>query len=125
MSEGDYREMAADVADDIDEDGAPVILERTLSSEYESGSSEVTSVQRKVEGRAVRDEYALRDIDGDSIRFGDCKLLVSTRAADNSAMPEPKTDERMLFDGGWWTVVRCAPIKPATVAVAYQVQVRR
>jgi len=121
----DYADLAASATDLVEEFGAPIVLERSIGAEYDASTSEVIDSRRKVTGTAVREEYELRDIDGDSIRFGDVKLIVSTRAADGTAMPEPRTDERVLFDTTWWTVIRSAPIKHATVAVAYQVQARR
>jgi hypothetical protein len=120
----DYVDLASTATELIEEFGAPVVLEQVVGAEYNTGTSEVEGNPRRHDGKAVRIDYDLSDIDGNDVRVGDFKLLLSVKKANGEEIPMPRNADRMLFDGQWTTVVSCKPVKPATVAVAYEVQVR-
>jgi hypothetical protein len=116
----DYSEIAAVAEEMIAEFGALIVLTRDVNAEYNVATAMVEGTERRWTGIAVRVEYALRDIDGDAIQMNDARLLIGV-----SGMEQPKPGDRVLYAGERLTVINCKPIKPATVAVAYDVQARR
>lgn len=120
----DYDQIARDTHEDIRENGASFTLEQVVTSDYDTESSAVESGARAFKGFAVRHDNVLREISGEIIE-GDIGLLASVFTETMDPMPQPKIGSRVLFDGSWWRIVTCTPLKPATVAVLYQVQARK
>lgn len=71
--------------------------------------------------RAVFDEYEQRVVDGTIIHQGDQKVLI---AAASLATP-PSMRDAIVRDGEVWMVLAVDIIKPAELAILYQLQVRR
>lgn len=124
MSESEYMEMARETHEDLRESGAPCALDQTVSADYNTTSGEVEAGKRKFNGYAVRHDHVLREIAGEIVE-GDIGLLMSVFTENGDPMPEPKVGNIVLFDGSRWRVQVCSPLKPATVAVLYQVQARK
>lgn len=124
MSEAEYQQMARETHEDLREDGAPFTLEQVVSSEYDASSSAVDAGARQFKGFAVRHDYILREIAGE-IMEGDIGLLASVFTENDEPMPEPKVGSRVNFDGAWWRIQACTPLKPATTAILYQIQARK
>lgn len=121
----DYVDLASSVDELIEEFGAPILLTRNANAEYNVETSEVEGSDRRWRGRAARFDYRLSDIDGEQIRRGDARFLVSPIAEGGGAMEQPKVGDRVRFDGEWWRVLDCGPLKPATTSVRYAVQARK
>lgn len=109
----------------IEANGVPVILEVVTVSDYDTSTSKVEAGKRNISGKGFPFEYDLRDIDGDMVRAGDVRVLLSVKADNGQDMPEPKKGFRMKFDGAFWNVERCAPIKLKGKVVVYDVQARK
>jgi hypothetical protein len=115
-----YSAQATRVAAQIAKFGAPAVLERALVGEYDPNFAEPdddgTQVYNTV---AVRASYRASEIDGTRIQVGDARLLIAGTLA-----TEPKPGDVIRFDGAEYLVVSSSPVKPATVVVAHDVQVR-
>ena len=105
--------------------GAPFLLQTRRNSEYDPATSLAESEPRKLTGRAVETIYRASDINGDTIRVGDQRLLVGPRTVDGGLMQRPMAGDRYQYDGMWWSVVSSERIRAATTDCAYWVQGRR
>lgn len=104
--------------------GAEMTLQRLQQGPYDPEAGGSTTVTVEHHGSAFRDTFALRDIDGTVIKQGDVKLLVSPEKLDGSDLPEPTTQDRILFDGKTYTVIGVKPWDYAGLAVGFEVQAR-
>lgn len=104
--------------------GAEITLQRRQQGPYDPEAGGSTTVTVEHRGSAFRDTFALRDIDGTVIKQGDVKLLVSPEKLDGSDLPEPTTQDRILFDGKTYTVIGVKPWDYAGLAVGFEVQAR-
>ncbi|MNE92469.1 hypothetical protein D3C80_1901980 [compost metagenome] len=59
------------------------------------------------------------------IKAGDVKFLVSPLLLNGSDMPEPKTQDKVLFDGDTYNVESVKPWNYAGLAVGFEVQGRK
>jgi hypothetical protein len=106
--------------------GATAVLTRTAPGAYDpdTGATAAATVTTQT-GKAFRETYALRDIDGTLIKRGDVRLILAPEATDGTAMVQPATDtDVIVFDGTSYTVVGTDPLKPADEAVLFYVQCR-
>lgn len=104
--------------------GLELTLRRTVAGEYEpdTGSSETVT---DYAGSGLRENYRLEDIDGTLVKAGDVRFMVSPVLLNGDDMPEPKTLDKMLFDGETYTVQRCDPGDFAGQACFFYVQARK
>lgn len=105
--------------------GLELSLVRVTPGEYEpdTGSSSPTTVQ--YDGSGFRDTYKQSDIDGSRIKQGDVKLLVSPVLLNAADMPQPISQDKILFDGETYTVQNVDPWDYAGIAVGFSVQARK
>lgn len=120
----DYAETAAEASAAIRDVGAPFVLTRVASAEYNTATGTVEGGNRRWNGHALRWDYSRKDIDGDNVLATDIRFIVSVHTDTGAAMEEPREGDRALFDGKWTTVVECKPLKPATTALYFEVQAR-
>lgn len=104
--------------------GAEMTLQRRQQGPYDPEAGGSTTVTVEHLGSAFRDTFALSDIDGTLIKQGDVKLLVSPEKLDGSDLPEPTTQDRILFDDKNYTVIGVKPWDYAGLAVGFEVQAR-
>jgi hypothetical protein len=116
----DYNAIAQRAAKSLAKYGAPAVLERKSTGDYDPTIGEPDDKGTKLyKTVAVRGTYAVRDIDGTRIKVGDVRLYVSGLLA-----VEPQPGDTIAFDGRSWLVVNSAPIKPAAIVVLHDVQCR-
>lgn len=120
-----FDDLPAIAAELIDEEGASVRLKTKRALEYNAATSEAEASERTFDGKAIELKFSARDINGDSIRVGDLRLLVSVRTTDGGVFPQPKTGDRIEYDGAWWNVVSYDRTRAGTVDVVYEVQLRK
>lgn len=113
------------IAELIEEVGAPVHLKTMRSPEYNAATSEGETTDREFDGKAVELKYSARDVNGDSIRTGDLRLLISVRTVGGGVFPRPLSGDRIEYDGAWWNVVTSDRIRAGTLDFAYEVQGRK
>lgn len=115
-----YDELAALAQEMLDEFGAPAVLNRVTPGGYDPETGLTTDpVTLTQNGVGAKFDYAQRDIDGTAIREGDQRVYLST-----IGMVAPQTGDTLTIDGVILNVVKAKILKPALVAVLYEVQVR-
>lgn len=125
----DYRRLAATADRLLERFGAPLVMRRTAGAEYDPETSTVDGDDVVWTGRAVRTHFELRDIDGETIRMTDVRLLVSPHQWSGNTplaaeFPQPQTGDRIEFDGAHLVVQGCRSTRPAGTSVLYDVHVR-
>lgn len=120
MSVEFYNEMAEVANELLEEFGAPVTTTRKSDGKRDPVTGETIQEPstQSLEANGVLLEYEQRMIDGTNIQHGDKLLML-----DNGF--EPQSTDILNHVGKDWQVVHILPQQPATVAVAYTVQVRR
>ncbi|MGQ7956512.1 hypothetical protein ACUTAF_02125 [Pseudomonas sp. SP16.1] len=104
--------------------GLELTLRRTVVGEYDpdTGSSETIT---DYIGSGLRENYRMEDIDGSLVKAGDVRFMVSPVLLNGDDMPEPKTLDKVLFDGETYTVQRCDPGDYAGLSCFFYVQARK
>lgn len=121
MATVDYAEIAATATEMLTEYGVTATLTKPPRPDYNPATSDVEGgLSNDFEGPAVRDDYNVREIDGSRILRGDARIYLSV-----DGIPQPAPGDLLAFAGETFRVVDCTPIKPADVAVLYELQVRK
>lgn len=104
--------------------GLELTLRRTVQGEYDPDTG-VSETITDYAGSGLRENYKAEDIDGSLIKAGDVKFLVSPVLLNGTDMPQPETQDKILFDGETYTVQRVDPWDYAGLAVGFAVQARK
>lgn len=104
--------------------GLGLVLRKKTVGEYnpETGGQDV--VWTEANGSGLRTNYDQQDIDGSYILQGDARILLSPTAEDGSDIPEPSTNDVILFDGSGYNIIRVGPWDYAGVTCGYELQCR-
>ncbi len=104
--------------------GLGLVLRKKTVGEYnpENGGQDV--VWTETNGSGLRTNYDQQDIDGSYILQGDTRILLSPVTADGSDIPEPSTNDVILFDGNEYNIIRVGPWDYAGVTCGYELQCR-
>ena len=104
--------------------GLGLVLRKKTVGEYnpETGGQEV--VWADASGSGLRTNYRQEDIDGTYILQGDTRILLSPTALDGSDIPEPSTNDVIMFDGSEYNIIRVGPWNFAGVSCGYELQCR-
>lgn len=104
--------------------GLGLVLRKKTVGEYspEKGGQDV--VWTEINGSGLRTNYDQQDIDGSYIEQGDTRILLSPTAEDGSDIPEPSTNDVILFDGSEYNIIRVGPWNYAGVSCGYELQCR-
>lgn len=104
--------------------GLGLVLRKKEVGEYnpETGGQDV--VWTDANGSGLRTNYRQEDIDGTYILQGDARILLSPTASDGSDIPEPSTNDVILFDGSEYNIIRVGPWRFADVTCGYELQCR-
>lgn len=121
MSTLDYGSLRTAAQQLIDMAGGPVVILRAGAPAPGTNSWDVGDpVLQRIEGRAVRDEYSLKERESTLVDARDAKLYVSTDGVDSI-----RTSDRALFGGRVYSVVSCDEISPdGSTSLLYILQVR-
>lgn len=89
--------------------GVSLILRKKTVGEYnpETGGQDV--VWTEYTGSGLRTTYDLKDIDGSYILEGDVEILMSPVMTDGADMPQPSTNDVIVFDVSSYNVVDVRP----------------
>lgn len=89
--------------------GVSLVLRKKTVGEYnpETGGQDV--VWTEYTGSGLRTMYDLKDIDGSYILEGDVEILMSPVMTDGADMPQPSTNDVIVFDGSSYNVVDVRP----------------
>lgn len=89
--------------------GASLVLRKKTVGEYnpETGGQDV--VWTEYNGSGLRTTYDLKDIDNSYILEGDVEILMSPVMTDGADMPQPSTNDVIVFDGSSYNVVDVRP----------------
>ncbi|RJG10917.1 hypothetical protein D3879_14650 [Pseudomonas cavernicola] len=105
--------------------GAGLTLRRTVPGVYDPETGTSPDTITDYAGSGLRDSYKLTDVDGSLIKQGDVKFIVSPVLLNGADMPEPKTQDLIVFDGSTYTVQAVDPWNYAGLAVGFVVQARK
>lgn len=70
--------------------------------------------------KAVKTEYKNYQVDGEVIKRGDFKLLVEAKGLSIT----PSTDDEIVDGTDIYQIINIKEIKPATITIYYEIQVR-
>lgn len=115
----DYSAPAAAAHRMLSRFGREVTLVRIEAGDYDPATSAAATYERQYAGTGAVFAYAQREMDGDQVRTGDQRLLLS---AEN--VPAPQTGDLVMIGCDTWSVVRCETLAPAGVPVMHAVQLR-
>lgn len=89
--------------------GVSLVLRKKTVGEYnpETGGQDV--VWTEYTGSGLRTMYDLKDIDRSYILEGDVEILMSPVMTDGADMPQPSTNDVIVFDGSSYNVVDVMP----------------
>lgn len=104
--------------------GAELTLTKTEKGPRDPDTGGSPTVVTSFLGSGLRETYEQKDIDGSLIKIGDVKLLVSPVQLAGPDMPQPATQDKVLFDGKLYTVIQVNPWNYAGLAVGFEVQAR-
>lgn len=104
--------------------GAELTLTRTEKGPRDPDTGGSSTIVTNFIGSGVRETYAQKDIDGSLIKIGDVKFLVSPVLLSGVDMPQPATQDKILFEGKLYTVIQVNPWNYAGLAVGFEVQGR-
>lgn len=116
-----YARLAQSAGRVIAAAGVPVTLTRNTLDDYDPTQGTVDTLGANTfTGAGVRDQYALKDIDGTLVRSGDVRIYLSM-VIDGG----PQPGDQLMMDGDKWVVVSAPPIKPGPIVLLYDVQARK
>lgn len=104
--------------------GLGLVLRKKTVGEYNPETGGQGVVWTDTSGSGLRTNYDQQDIDGSYILQGDTRILMSPTAADGSDIPEPSTNDMILFDGNEYNIIRVGPWDYAGVTCGYELQCR-
>lgn len=117
---GFYVEMAALADELLREFGGPAMLARVTPGGYDPATGSTTAPTTQTwDGVGAKFDYEQRDIDGTLVRQGDQRVYLSV-----VGMASPQTGDKLTVDGVQLSVVASRPLRPASVSVLHDVQVR-
>lgn len=105
--------------------GLAMTLRRTVPGEYDPTTGTSSETTTDYAGSAFRQDFDLKDIDGSLVKSGDVLFLVSPVLLDGSDTPEPKTQDKIIFDGQTYNVESVKPWNYAGMACGFEVQGRK
>lgn len=104
--------------------GLGLVLRKKEVGEYNPDTGGQDVVWTETNGSGLRTNYDQQDIDGSYIEQGDTRILLSPTTADGSDIPEPSTNDVILFDGSEYNIIRVGPWNFAGVSCGYELQCR-
>lgn len=117
----DYSEIAAMASEMLAEFGTSVSVSRVTPGSYDpSTGSNSAGTTETWATNGLRLEYADAEIDGQQVQRGDLRILLAVVTG-----LDPKSGDSLDIGGDVFRVVKSKPLKPATVAVYLDVQVRK
>ena len=104
--------------------GAELTLTKTQKGPRDPDTGGSSTIVTSFGGSGMRENYVQKDIDGSLIKIGDVKFLVSPVLLSGVDMPQPATQDKILFEGKLYTVIQVNPWNYAGLAVGFEVQAR-
>lgn len=104
--------------------GLALALRKKTVGEYNPETGGQDTVWTETDGSGLRTNYKQEDIDGNYVLQGDTRILLSPVALDGSDIPEPSTNDQIVFDASTYNVIRVGPWDYAGVTCGYELQCR-
>lgn len=105
--------------------GLELTLVRVTEGEYDPEAGGASQVTENFDGSGFRENYRQSEIDGSRVQQGDFKILISPVLLTGSDMPQPVSQDKILFDGDTYTIQNVDPWDYAGLAVGFSVQARK
>jgi hypothetical protein len=117
----DYAALASRAGALLAKYGQGMVLARTTKGarDISTGTPAAGSTETWT-GSGIEIEFDNRSIDGTMVKVGDKRILLSA-----PSVAQPKSGDTLTYAGETWRVEQAKIIKPGTVAVLYDVQVRK
>lgn len=104
--------------------GLALTLRKKTVGEYSPETGGQDTVWTGTDGSGLRTNYKQEDIDGTYVLQGDTRILLSPVALDGSDIPQPSTNDQIVFDASTYNVIRVGPWDYAGVTCGYELQCR-
>lgn len=104
--------------------GLALTLRKKTVGEYNPETGGQDTAWTETSGSGLRTNYKQEDIDGTYVLQGDTRILLSPIALDGADIPEPSTNDHIVFDGSTYNVIRVGPWDYAGVTCGYELQCR-
>lgn len=114
-----YGNLTATAARLLKQFGAPGVLSRVTTGEYDPATGTAPTTTETVMANAVVFDYDAKLIDGSVIQQGDKQCFMETKAL------APQAVDTFDWGGMVHQVIAVKPLAPAGAAVLYELQLRR
>jgi len=104
--------------------GLGLTLRQKTVGEYNPETGGQDTVWTDVPGSGLRTNFDLEDIDNTYILEGDVEILMSPVKLDGTDMPQPSTNDVIVFDGSSYNVVGVRPGNYASVDCFFKAHCR-
>lgn len=104
--------------------GLALTLRKKAVGEYNPETGGQETVWTETDGSGLRTNYKQEDIDDTYILQGDVRMLVSTVTLAGEDMPNPSTNDVIVFDGSEYNIVNVGPWDYAGVTCGWTCQCR-
>ena len=113
----DYDDIASGAADALREAGAPVVLVRVAEGAYDPATGAAALTETRINTIGAQFGYRASEIDGDTIRRGDRRILLVPAVA-------PAVGDVIEIGASRLRVLAVETVAPAGIPVLYKVQGR-
>lgn len=103
---------------------ALTLKKKIMSGEYDPEAGGQGFTWSDSDGSGLRTRYAQKDIDNTYILQSDLRMLISPVKLDGKDMPEPSTNDVILFDGSEYNIINVGPWNYAGVKIGWACQCR-
>lgn len=105
--------------------GLGLVLRKKTVGEYNPDTGGTPFVWSEYSGSGLRTNFDLQDIDNSYILEGDVEILMSPAMLDGvTDMPQPSTNDVIVFDGGSYNVIGVRPGNYAGLNCFYKAHCR-
>lgn len=111
-----YSDIQNDVSDILKEFGLTYTFTHSEQGTYKPGTGQTPKTETTYTAVGIKDTYNLDEMNNSSISQGDVKMYMEDASFN--------VGDTVTFDGKNWKIMAATPIKPASEAVLYELQVR-
>lgn len=105
--------------------GQVVTLTHVTPGSYDTATATETGATTTTQtGSGVEIAYTAREIDGNTIRVGDKKLLLSPLNSAGAALLAPELGDTAALASGTWTILAIEPLSPAGTVIMWTLHLR-
>jgi hypothetical protein len=103
----------------INKDGLDIVLVYVTLGSYNPSTNSITNTESTVNSKGVRFNYNTKDIDGETIKKDDIKLITAT------LQQKPKRTDFVEINNERFSIINIKDISPGSTNVYYELQIRK